>query len=48
MYACMCMQYTLGLLWFWQTDPSTGPALHEGMSALGFCTDEYHLRHIIP
>ena len=35
------IQYTLGLLWFWQTDPSTGDALHEEMSALGFCTDEY-------
>ena len=37
----VCAQYTLGLLWFWQTDPSTGQALHDEMSTLGFCTDEY-------
>jgi hypothetical protein len=35
------IQYILGLLWFWQTDPSTGDALHQELSALGFCTDEY-------
>ena len=35
------IHYTLGLLWFWQTDSSTGAALHEEMSALGLCTDEY-------
>ena len=37
------VQYTRGLLWFWQTDPSTGAALHEEMSALGLCADEYVL-----
>ena len=26
------IQYILGLLWFWQTDPSTGDALHKEMS----------------
>ena len=26
------IQYILGLLWFWQTDPSTGEALHKEMS----------------
>lgn len=35
------IQYILGLLWFWQTDPSINETLREDMSALGFCTDEY-------
>lgn len=35
------INYTLGLLWFWATDPSTGDALHEEMSQIGFCKDEY-------
>lgn len=35
------IQYTLGLLWFWATDPSVGDAVHEEMATLGHCSDEY-------
>ena len=35
------IQYILGLLWFWSSDPAAGTKLHEGMADLGFCTDEY-------
>jgi hypothetical protein len=35
------IQYILGLLWFWQSDPSINQTLREEVSALGFCTDEY-------
>ena len=35
------INYTLGLLWFWATDPASGNSLHEEMAELGFCTDEY-------
>jgi len=35
------INYTLGLLWFYATDPAAGDQLHEEMAGLGFCTDEY-------
>ena len=35
------IQYILGLLWFWSTDPAAGEALHQEMSQIGYCTDEY-------
>ena len=35
------IQYILGLLWFWSSDPASGTALHEEMAELGYCTDEY-------
>ena len=31
----------MGLLWFWATDPASGPALHSEMAQLGLCEDEY-------
>jgi hypothetical protein len=35
------IQYMLGLLWFWSSDPASGTALHKEMAEIGYCTDEY-------
>ena len=35
------IQYMLGLLWFWSTDPAVGASLHKEMAEIGYCTDEY-------
>jgi hypothetical protein len=34
------VNYTLGLLWFWASDPAAGDALHSEMASVGFCNDE--------
>jgi hypothetical protein len=35
------IKYTMGLLYFWATDPAAGEALHSELATVGHCTDEY-------
>eukprot|EP00038_Savillea_parva_P018622 m.24571 g.24571 ORF g.24571 m.24571 type:complete len:727 (-) comp4171_c0_seq1:164-2344(-) len=35
------VKYTMGLLWFWATDPAAGPDLHAELATVGLCSDEF-------